>query len=408
MPSSWRANLSADPESFLVVALSGRALAAAARRAGCRARVLDLFGDMDTRVHADACLTVDGSPENGFEPAALLRAAERLAPAAEPARYGLVYGAGLESAPDLLARLTEGRRLYGNSPATVARTKDPRQFFALLDRLGVPHPTTTYTPPADPTGWLAKQVGAAGGAHIVPAGSTRVANSYYQRRAPGRPVGASFLADGRQAFLLGFSEQSAASGSNAESFRFGGVLQPAALADSVANRVPGMLDALVRELGLVGLNSLDMMVDGADLAILEINPRPGANLDIFDADASAALFGLHLAACRGRLPQRWTPPRRATAMSVVYAERPLRVPLDLEWPSWAADRPAPGATVSPGWPICSLLAAAPTPEAARQALATRTTCLLSKLDAVVGDAVAIDVVPVAPAAALHPNGAGRA
>ena len=406
MPSSWRANLSADPESFLVVALSGRALAAAARRAGCSAHVLDLFGDMDTRALADACLTVDGSPENGFDPAALLRAAERLAPAAEPARYGLVYGAGLESAPDLLARLAEGRRLYGNSPAAVARTKDPRQFFALLDRLGLPHPTTTYAPPADPTGWLAKQVGGSGGAHVVPAVSTPAAGCYYQRRAPGRPVGASFLADGRRAFLLGFSEPSAAPG--AESFRFGGLLQPAALAGSVANGVPGMLDALVRELGLVGLNSLDMMVDGEDAAILEINPRPGANLDIFDADASAALFGLHLAACRGRLPQRWTPPREVTAMAVVYAEHPLRVPLDLEWPAWVADRPAPGAAISRGWPICSVLAGAPTAEAARQALATRTTWLLSKLEAEGVDTAAVDVVPVAPAAALHANGAGRA
>src|SRR5262252_1664416 len=121
MPSSWRANLSADLESFLVVALSGRALAAAARRAGRRARVLDLFGDMDTRALADACLAVDGSLESGFESAALLRAAERLAPAAEPPRYGLVYGAGLESLPHSLARLAEGRRLYGNAPAAVAR-----------------------------------------------------------------------------------------------------------------------------------------------------------------------------------------------------------------------------------------------------------------------------------------------
>src|SRR5215470_17897462 len=105
MPSSWRANLSADPVSFLVVALSGRALAAAARRAGCRARVLDLFGDMDTCDFADACLTVDGSPENGFDSVALLRAADRLALAVEPPRYGLVYGAGLESVPDVLAQV---------------------------------------------------------------------------------------------------------------------------------------------------------------------------------------------------------------------------------------------------------------------------------------------------------------
>jgi predicted ATP-grasp superfamily ATP-dependent carboligase len=373
----WRESSLAEPDIYLAVALSARALAVAARRGGRRVVVVDLFGDTDTRASAEASLVVDGDFDDGFDAAALLAAAERLAPASSALRYGLVYGSGLESRPDLLAQLAAGRRLVGNAPATVARTKNPREFFALLDRLGLPYPAISHALPADPTGWLMKRVGGAGGGHVEPAraGAAPDGSRYFQRRRDGRPVGASFLADGRSALLLGFSEQ----WSSPDSFRFGGLLQPAMISRRIADAVPAVLDALTRALGLVGLNSLDLIVDGDDFAILEVNPRPGANLDIFDGADTAGLFGLHVAACEGRLTRQWTPPPQATAMSVLYAERPLRVPRQPSWPAWVADRPAPGARIETGAPICTVLAAASSPAAARAAIAARTAQVYSKL-----------------------------
>src|SRR5215510_16511653 len=102
MPSSWRESSLAEPDAYLLVALSARALAVAARRAGRRGRVIDLFGDTDTRASAEASLVVDGDFATGFDADALLAAAERLAPASSPPRFGLVYGSGLESRTDLL------------------------------------------------------------------------------------------------------------------------------------------------------------------------------------------------------------------------------------------------------------------------------------------------------------------
>ncbi|MGH8704531.1 MAG: hypothetical protein ACREUO_03830, partial [Burkholderiales bacterium] len=95
----------AEPDIYLLVALSGRALAVAARRAGRRAVVADLFGDTDTRASAEASLVVEGDFDEGFDAAALLAAAERLAPRASPPRFGLVYGSGLESHAQLLTQL---------------------------------------------------------------------------------------------------------------------------------------------------------------------------------------------------------------------------------------------------------------------------------------------------------------
>jgi uncharacterized protein len=373
----WRESSLAEPDIFLAVALSARALAVAARRAGRRVVVADLFGDTDTRASAEASLVVEGDFDDGFEAAALLAAAERLAPASAAPRFGVVYGSGLESHPELLAQLATGRRLFGNTPTTVGRTKNPREFFALLDGLGLPYPTISLAPPADVAGWLMKRIGGSGGGHVEPARSGATANGgcYFQRRLPGRAIGASFLADGRRALLLGFSEQ----WSSPASYRFGGLVQPAAIGKRVAAAIPTALDDLTRELGLVGLNSLDLIVDGDHFAILEVNPRPGANLDVFDGADPAGLFELHVAACEGRLPERWTPPSQATAMSVLYAERPLRVPQRASWPAWVADRPAPGARIETGAPICTVLASAPSPAAARETIAARTAHVFSQL-----------------------------
>src|SRR5262249_36957406 len=163
---------------------------------------------------------------DGFDAESLLAAAERLAPAASPPRCGLVYGSGLESQTDLLAQLAAGRRLFGNAPATVARTKNPRAFFALLQRLGLPYPAIANAPPPEPAGWLMKRIGGSGGGHVAPARTSgTIGGCYFQRKVAGRSVGASFLADGRRALLLGFSEQ----WSTPNSYRFGGLLQPAAI-----------------------------------------------------------------------------------------------------------------------------------------------------------------------------------
>jgi len=137
----------AEPAPFLVAALSARALAASARRAGQRVRAIDLFGDDDLRAAVLDHAVVPGDPFGGFDEAALVAAAERLAPAGRGHR--LVYGGGFEARPTLLAALGRGREVCGNAPETLARLKDPVAFFALLDRVGLPHPAVALSPPAD-------------------------------------------------------------------------------------------------------------------------------------------------------------------------------------------------------------------------------------------------------------------
>src|SRR5258708_33165933 len=76
--------------------------------------------------------------------------------------------------------------VLGNSPETVAATKDPLAFAALLARLGLPHPPTTLAPPGGGD-WLGKMIGGARGGHIAPAASAaRRPRAYYPRRGARR------------------------------------------------------------------------------------------------------------------------------------------------------------------------------------------------------------------------------
>lgn len=370
-----------DVPAILIVALSGRALAAAAKRAGYRVVAADLFGDMDLKSAAEACATVGGDPAGGFDPEALLSAADLLAPQASPPRFGFTYGAGLEAQSDLLERLCRGRRLYGNRPQAVARLKDPAEFFGALDRLGVPHPQVRVAPPEAGADWLIKSIGGAGGAHVQPFTGSRASSGYYQRVAPGRPVGVSFLADGRRALPIGFNEQWHAAGDGAPPFRFGGALQPASIGDRLRRDIQALLDAITDEFALVGLNNLDVMDDGEAYAVLEVNPRPGANLDVFDRADGIGLFAHHIAACDGRLPDSWVPGPVATAMAIVYADCPSRVPADMDWPEWVADRPAAGARIDEGAPVCTVLAAGDTAAGVRDLTMLRVSQVLSTLQA---------------------------
>ena len=375
--------MSAEPPPVLIVALSARSLALAASRAGHRAAVVDLFGDVDTRRLAARSAVVPGDLGLGFEAEAVIAAADDLAPAGGSELWGLVYGSGLESRPELLETLARGRRLWGNRPEVLRAIKDPAYFFGMLDRLGLPHPEIRSEAPPETAGWLVKGVGGAGGGHIRALSQTKAATAgrYYQRRVAGRPVSCLFLADGRQGQLLGWSEQWP-SPDPAHPFRFGGAVQPASLLSGVATPIAAALTPMVEETGLVGLNSIDLMVDDdGEFHLLEVNPRPGASLDIFDGEGPQALFAHHVAACEGRLKPGWRKPARASAISVVYAESLLQVPGDISYPAWLADRPAPGAHIEPGAPVCTVMAEGMDAISARRLVLARNRRVLEALAA---------------------------
>ena len=359
---------------MLIAAQSGRALAAAARRAGYAPLVADLFGDDDTRALAARTVRLPGGLGRAPGRAALLRALDRLSEDAQP--IGLTYGSGFEARPALLDAIAESRPLLGNCGETVRRLKDPRAFAALCRDCAVPHPEIASRPGSGE--WLEKRAGDAGGIHVRPAPAGRVRPPrYVQRRVEGHPVSALFLADGRgHALVLGFSEQWAAPAPG-QPYRYGGAARPARLGLALAAAMEAAVHRLAAAAGLVGLNAADFLVRSDGFDLLEINPRPGASLDVFQ-DGEGRLFRWHVEACRdGRLPAR--PPRfgSAAASAVAYARRVITLLPGFAWPDWAADRQSPGRPVPKEGPLCTVLAGAENAEAARALALERVGVILA-------------------------------
>lgn len=385
-----------DRHDIAVVALSARALAASARKAGLSALAIDLFADADTREHAARAVRArPGGHGFGFDRRSLLAALAAHAPEGLP----VVLGAGFEHAPALMRAVARRNPIVGAEADVVARLKDPRRFDALLTSLSIPHPKLGDAV-QDGGERLSKRVGASGGAHIRRGATTSGPRRYLQGYVPGRSVSALFLADGRRAAILGFSEQWT-DPTEASPFRYGGAVGPVALEGGLAEAIGEAIARIVRATGLVGLASADLILPDAAsrnaFQLLEINPRPGATLDVFDRDDGPSLLGLHLEACAGRLPQSRPTPNDARAAATVYADRPLRVAARLR-PLWTADWPSCDETVPVGAPVCTVLAAAAaSPPAARALVLERRAALLESLGAALPASETVTMEALAPA-----------
>lgn len=358
---------------WLVAAVSGRMLAASAARGGHRVVVLDCFADRDTRAAALVARAVAAPGAPRFDRRALLRAARELAP--PHASAGLVAGSGFEGRTALLGRLAEGRRLAGNRPEVVAAVKDPDRFFPLLDRLGAPYPEVRRAPPPGPDGWLRKRVGGAGGTHIQPATAQPARRgAYFQRREAGRTLSTLFLADGRRACRIGCSEQWVAPQPGLP-FLYGGAVGGLTLSPGLQASLDQWLDGLVAATGLVGLNGLDFLLAEERIAVLELNPRPTATLELYDPDWDGGLFDRHLEACAGRLPGALPPPGPARASTVVTAPGAWSPSPAFAFPSCCRDLPMPGTVFQAGEPVCTVFAEGAAPGEAALAVRERAAAL---------------------------------
>lgn len=357
---------SKNSPAILIAAISGRSLAAAARRAGYRPLVADLFGDSDTVALANRTARLPGSIRDGIDCEKIIDVLADLAQ--DEAPVALVYGSGFERRPDIIDTLAEIFRIAGNSTATIRAVKDPASLSQLCRDLDIRHPAIRFSAPAE-ADWLMKLGGGAGGSHIRPAGAVPLENGhYYQKFVMGRSVSALFLAQAGSARIIGFSRQWP-SPSQSSPFRYGGAVRLVRFDRGKKARIGSWLDALTKRTGLVGLCSADF-IDGPDgLHLIEINPRPGATLDIFDSD-DAPLITAHLSAVRG---EDITVPtyRGTTASAIAYAPHAIsRFPY-VDWPSMTADHQNPGSTLSADDPICTVLAQARSATAAERAVRRR-------------------------------------
>ncbi len=307
-------------------------------------------------------------------------ALDALAAKAPSPVLGLVYGSGFEDRAEVLAKCGARWTLLGNDPSVVAKVKAPESFFGELGRLGIAHPATVSTRPAAPEGWLVKRRGGAGGSHVALAGRPTSAKGsgpvYFQRQVDGRPVSALFIGNGRAARVLGFSEQWAAPSATSK-WRYGGALCPADLSPESERLMTEATLRVAAAFQLTGLGSADFLLGDGEPLLLEINPRPGATLDIFDSE-DMPLLGLHLeAVLSGKLPRGPLAVNGARAAAIVYAPEAVQVSPEMSWPDWAADQPKSGEWIDKNRPICTVWARSKTKVEARRLVEERIARILN-------------------------------
>jgi predicted ATP-grasp superfamily ATP-dependent carboligase len=198
---------------------------------------------------------------------------------------------------------------------------------------------------------------------------------YFQRVGGGTPVSALVLGEGQRATTLACSAQWTDPVGYAP-FRYAGAVAPVAVP-----ALPVMAERLVAHCGLKGLVSVDALVDGADVAVLEINPRPGAALEAYERAFGVELFSRHVAACRGQAVEPLPAARCAAASLMVYAPARVVVPPHFRWPAWAADKGA-GVVIPAGHPVCTVNAEAADVVATLKLVRSRAAAVLAALQCV--------------------------
>ena len=400
-------------KKLIIAAPSARGYAQAAKACGYQAITLDAFADEDTQRASLQTFKLNMNAQ-GVDAADFKRVFSSIN-LDEVA--GFLYGSLFDNCPDLLAWVAHKIRLVGNTPEVLKQCKD-FSFFKLLDDLEILHPEVlfdeqnhkssfprkrestltlkTNTKKMDSRlrttralrfskcsstckvvcgndgevkDWLTKTIGGSGGLHIRAANLADLHfakwGDYFQRKIDGRSISMLFVADGNTAHLIGFNEQLVASTAEFP-YRFAGAVGGIALPLNTHAAFEHIAQQLTSALSLRGINSLDAILDGETLWVLELNPRLSATFHLYEN-----LFSLHIQACAGDLAGFSMPKNTSKAQLILYADDALEISADFAWPSWLADIPAVDAAklsvkIEKNAPICTVLAEAQTAELAHE------------------------------------------
>jgi uncharacterized protein len=349
-------------------------LADLARRDGRRVVAFDLFGDLDLRRSASRVVKGGGL-------GALVDAATT-----EPAS-GVVYGAGLENHPALVARLAERHLLLGNAPRTLRAVRNPVRVGAALRDAGVAYPPTSRTPAPVRSGrWLCKPLRGGGGTRVREwRGGALPAGTFVQQRIDGLACSAVAAGDGVDAVVLGLTEQLVGQRTfGVSGYRWCGNIVPPRLPagerDALLRQARVICSCLAGAFALRGFFGVDFMWDGERAWTVEVNPRPTASLEVIEAASGVGVFGAHLRGCAGELPRVETVCSRAAGKAVVFATEDLAVGDSVRWlERGVRDVPHPGERIARGRPICTVVTTAATPQDALAGLERQAVRLRREL-----------------------------
>ncbi len=363
-------------KKLIIAAASARGYAQAAVAVGYEVIALDAFIDAETRAIAKQVfrLKVDNFAldEGHFKQVFSEIDLSNI--------EGFLYGGLFDGCPEVLDWVAKQLPVLGNSADVLKQAKN-FSFFALLDNLNIAYPKVQTSFPDNPEHWLSKKIGGSGGLHIRPAGSRATHDCdkiYFQQKLIGTPISLLFVADGCFAKVIGFNQQLIVPTKNLP-YRFAGAISNVTLQPNIHNTFKRAAQKLTNALHLRGICSIDAIVAGENVWLLELNPRLSATFQLYEN-----LLSLHLHGCAGRLPNVMVKTNISHAQLILYAEEALDIPKNFAWPIWVTDIPtaesdSSGVKIDQSMPICSVLASAESAELAQTLLLQRAEKLTEML-----------------------------
>lgn len=344
-------------QSLICIARSGRIIAQSLQRAGYKVIVLDQFGDLDTR---SSCCSfyrlTDFSIEHVKSKLDLI--SKQTDFAQQPA---VIYGSGTDSNPELLAHLGKSFRLLGNPVNVVTTVRTPQVFFPLLKKLDIQYPPVQFKRPNCLKNWLAKLQNCEGGAGVIPADQFDNQEGseipvYYQKRLQGTPFSVLFLARPGHFRIIGLHRHFCTQDFNSRPYFMQAIISGFRLPNQHYKILTDWIERLVAATGLTGLNSMDCLFSEGQLYVLEINPRPGASVCLYEDNYQGGLLKQHIHSFTGEEWDIQIKNPRISGYWICYADRELTITEQPIWPNWIADRPPPETRFNPGDPICTVKA----------------------------------------------------
>jgi predicted ATP-grasp superfamily ATP-dependent carboligase len=372
----------------LIAGVSTRAFAESAARAGYHVLAVDGFADLDLIACAGLVARVRDSAGR-FQTHLAARVARELATPA------VSYVASFENHPRAVEALARDRALWGNSPAVLARVRNPVRLARALTRQGYAVPKVRIARPtrATATRWLVKPRASGGGHGIAlwrPPATGRVPpRAYFQERIAGIPGSIVFAADGRRAVAFGISRLLVGeSAFGAGGFRYCGNILTGAHDPQFSHeaalfaRSVELAAAVTQTFGLVGVNGIDFVARSGRPYPVEVNPRYTASMELVERAYGLSVFDIHAGACAGQLPAFDLSRARAAngeavGKAVVYARRDTTVGDTHRWleDDTLRDIPAPGEHILRGHPICTVFARARDAAACHRVLVARAAAV---------------------------------
>jgi predicted ATP-grasp superfamily ATP-dependent carboligase len=284
----------------------------------------------------------------------------------------------MDALPDLIEQLAKLCPLFGNRAEAVRACVNPRVFFPLLDRLEIPYPEICWHAPKETAeSFLVKQ-GGEGGTGVSVYRGEEVPGAYYQRRVAGKAYTLAFLAGSGQLWWYGFNTLYQTE-YNDRPFLFAGIINRADLPPKVKKTVVEYAQRLSSALSLTGLQGLDFMVEGEVPKVLELNPRPGAALGLWDGAWPSGLMAAQVKLSQGEAVGGWRK-LAVKGSKVVFAEEAVQIPCDFSWPRWCADLALPGTKIPAGGPICTVGASGATVAEVEAKLYARINWIIQALE----------------------------